>query len=349
MPSWIKLLHKKRGDRSTVSRIAGSLGEALLAAALVQTGAVLAVWLIADTIATVSRNEPITGLWALVVALVAAAACSTIGTWRLLKLMLQSSTTAERRSAFVGQARALERKLRAPGAGQLPQVPDPKEFGPVKGRRFAYRLPTSGRDAVRVLYWGLSSLLLSMVTSAVFAVTLNHWILSLGKIALLVASLLLVVLVGLSIWWFIKQLLAWFQCGPTSIELSQFPLMPGEKIQVFLSQTGRMRLRKLVFTLECVEFAVYQQGTDARREAKVVEEIPIMTEDRIDISPRRPWEQVCELQVPAVGMHSFVASSNAIQWRLVLRAKGVNCPSLLRETPVVVYPSSPPSSSKVQV
>jgi hypothetical protein len=345
LPSWIKLLHKKRGDRSTVSRIAGSLGEALLAAALVQTGAVIAVWLIADTIATVSRDEPITGTWAIALALVASAGCITTGMWRLIKLMLQSSTTAERRSAFVGQARALERKLREPGAGKLPQIPDPKEFGPVKGRRFAFRLPTSGRDAVRVLYWGLASLLLSMVTSAVFAVTLNHWTLSLGKIALLVASLFLVVIVGISIWWFIKQLLSWFQSGPTVIELSHFPLIPGEKIQVFLSQTGRMRLRKVVFTLECVEFAVYQQGTDARREAKVVEEIPILSEDRIDISPRRPWEQVCELQVPAVGMHSFVASSNAIQWRLVLRAKGVNCPSLLRETPIVVFPPSPSRSS----
>ncbi|MEC7719132.1 MAG: hypothetical protein VX757_11765 [Planctomycetota bacterium] len=338
MPSWPKLLHKKRGERSSVSHVAGSMGEAILAAALVQMGAVLAVWLIADTIATLARSEPLAGIWFIVLAFLAATACIATGTWRLLKLMLQESTTAERRSAFVGQAMALQRKLRARQANRLPNIPEPKDFGTQQGRKLSYRLPNSGRDAYRVLYWGLASLLLSMVSSGVLAVTLNHWTWTLGTIALSIASIILLVLVGVSIWWFVKQLLAWFRCGPTGIELSQFPLIPGTKAEVLLSQAGRMRLRNLEFSLECVEIAVYQQGTDARREVTIVDEIPIHTEPRVDIAARRPWEKLCELEIPEDAMHSFIAASNAIQWRLAVRAKGVNCPSLSREAPIVVFP-----------
>ena len=257
------------------------MGEAILAAALVQMGAVLAVWLIADTIATLARSEPLAGIWFIVLAFLAATACIATGTWRLLKLMLQESTTAERRSAFVGQAMALQRKLRARQANRMPNIPEPKDFGTQRGRKLSYRLPNSGRDAYRVLYWGLASLLLSMVSSGVLAVTLNRWTWTLGSIALSIASIILLVLVGVSIWWFVKQLLAWFRCGPTGIELSQFPLIPGTKAEVLLSQSGRMRLRNLEFSLECVEIAVYQQGTDARREVTIVDEIPIHTEPRL--------------------------------------------------------------------
>ena len=129
------------------------MGEAILAAALVQMGAVLAVWLIADTIARLARSEPLAGIGFIVLAFLAATACIATGTWRLLKLMLQESTTAERRSAFVGQAMALQRKLRARQANRMPNIPEPKDFGTQRGRKLSYRLPNSGRDAYRCLLY----------------------------------------------------------------------------------------------------------------------------------------------------------------------------------------------------
>ena len=347
MPSWLKLLHKKRGDRTTVPQAAGSFGASVFAALLTLAGGVILVWIAADTVTRLTRQESLAGIWTLTLGTAAAGACLAVGLWRLGSLLVGFTTTAERRSAFVGHAYELEHRRRMTTSSRLPNVPEEADLTNSPGVHLRYRLPTSGREVWHVVNWGMAALFFSMLTSGILAVALNDLRWSAASVSLVVLSILMGGIAGFGAWRFLRHLIGWFRYGPTCFEIAALPTIPGQKVKVFVGQTGRLRLRKIEFALECVEVAVYQQGTDVRRETRVVSRTLILEKDRLEITPRSPWEESIDLEIPPAAMHSFVSSSNAIQWRLSLRAKGVSSPTLVREAPLLIYPQ-PNSPSWLQ-
>ena len=58
--------------------------------------------------------------------------------------------------------------------------------------------------------------------------------------------------------------------GPTLVEISGHPLLPGGNIDVFVSQSGRFKLARLDLRLVCEEEATYRQGTNTRSETREV-------------------------------------------------------------------------------
>jgi hypothetical protein len=58
----------------------------------------------------------------------------------------------------------------------------------------------------------------------------------------------------------------------------------------------------------------------------------------LPVRPGLPFEHECELSIPQNVMHSFHASHNWIEWKLVVRGEPRRWPPYERSFPVIVYP-----------
>jgi hypothetical protein len=145
---------------------------------------------------------------------------------------------------------------------------------------------------------------------------------------------------GWSIYQFFRQLLKLTGIGPTSIEVSGYPLMPGQSYDVFLSQSGRVRLKLLDVSLICQEEATFNQGTDIRTERSTVFRQRLLRRRGISVRPGEPFEAEFVLQVPDGAMHSFKSQNNRVQWKIVVTGQAKNWPRLRRNFAVSVHPGA---------
>ena len=70
------------------------------------------------------------------------------------------------------------------------------------------------------------------------------------------------------IYLFMRQLLIASGVGPTQLEISDHPLLPGRRYDLYLSQAGRLTMNFLEIDIVCEEQATYHQGTDTRTERR---------------------------------------------------------------------------------
>ena len=143
---------------------------------------------------------------------------------------------------------------------------------------------------------------------------------------------------------FVRQLLVTAGVGPTLVEISDHPLLPGGEYDVFLSQAGRGRLGRLDLDLVCEEEAIYQQGTNTRAETREVFRQDVLRCDG-SASQVPPFESLARLCVPAGAMHSLRAAHNAVHWKLAVRGDIGGWPEFQRSFTVVVYPRPAPGRS----
>ena len=94
-----------------------------------------------------------------------------------------------------------------------------------------------------------------------------------------------------------RQLLVTAGVGPTLVEISDHPLLPGGEYEVFVSQAGRGRLGGLDLDLVCEEEAIYQQGTNTRAETREVFRQGVLRCDG-SASPEAPFESLARLPFP---------------------------------------------------
>jgi Protein of unknown function (DUF3592) len=137
----------------------------------------------------------------------------------------------------------------------------------------------------------------------------------------------------------IKLALITFGVGPTTVEISLHPLVPGCRCEIFLSQTGRLRMNSLRVVCVCEEEAQYRDGTDTRTETRRVFEKEIIAKKSFEVHKGMPFEARGELRLPTGAMHSFVASHNQVRWKLVVRGDVAGWPDFENEYPLVVLPS----------
>lgn len=262
--------------------------------------------------------------------------------------LMHLGASDERRSAMATRAGAFEQGAidligpasDGPGSddpGKLPSVPRARGLTDSPGERLTYRLAsqsTSGGivgPATLALLWNAVWFVLLAVVVSGFWYGRPRWI---------VAGLLVPFAV-IGVWafrYFLGRLRQSAGVGPTIVEISDHPLYPGENYEIFVSQFGRLSLRRLTVQLTCEEETFYRQGTDVRVDRCESFTQVLCKERDVRVDPKRPWEQQLRVQLPADVMHSFAGTHNAIRWKIVVLGESRPWPSFCRSFPVVVHP-----------
>ncbi len=223
-------------------------------------------------------------------------------------------------------------------AKDFPAVPPDADFTNSPGTHLKYRLPIYTAQGWRLLAATIACLLWNGLVAMFIVVAIHRhwrsepdWLLDLFVLPFMVVG-------GLLIYYFVRELLIATGVGPTLVEISDHPLWPGKVYELFLEQSGHLSINSLDVSLECEELSTYRQGTDARTDRRIVFEQKIFHRDSLEILPGEPFAANCELPIPQNIMHSFKADHNEVQWKLVVRGKAEGWPNFERRFPVVVYP-----------
>jgi len=278
--------------------------------------------------------------WLLWVVLLVLISFFLIGAGGIVRALLQVSASAERRSVISQRATEVDLLSGVDKPAPFPNVEPDADITNSPGVRLAYRLP-----AVETPFWQVLSL-------AIFCVVWNAIAASLTVLAVKTflagepdwfLTMFLVPFVGLGVWviyYFLRRLLFYTGIGPSNVEISDHPLYPGRSYQVFLSQSGQLRVKRLEIALVCEEEAAYRHGTDIRTDRAQVYRKAIFSKKNFDISPGLSHEEQVDLPIPENAMHSFKSTSNAVRWRLILTCRAQGWPLIERAFPIVVYPCS---------
>jgi len=273
-------------------------------------------------------------------ALLIPASFVVIGIGGLVYTALHWGASAERRAAAVRSVPAPEFFDPATAADPaFPYIPDGSDITSSPGTRLAYRLPLThspgwtlfGLLTACVAWNGAVSVFAVMAGRSYFAGT-PDWPMTLFTLPFLAVGVALVVV-------FVRLLRRAAGIGPTLVEISDHPLLPGNCYRLFLSQSGSLRLKSIEISLVCEEEAVFRQGTNARTESREVFRQSLHATAEAIIRPGEPLEAECDLPIPSAAMHSFRASHNQIQWKLIVHGDVVGWQGFQRSFPVVVRPT----------
>ncbi len=346
MPRFPTPWSKKRGGRTLGSSSTGVAGEVAFYASLFLVGVFVFTLLLINRFAPQSAASIPTGavsthLGAWVVGTLSVAAMISGGAGLVYRLM-RIGASSERRSALATRAGAIEMIAPASDDGEkLPSVPRGRSLTDSPGERLTYRLAAEAPEggvagpATLALLWNTVWFVLLAVVVSGFWYGRPRWILA-G---------LLIPFAGIGLWsfrFFLSQLRQHAGVGATIVEISNHPLYPGEQYRLFVSQTGRLNLRRLSIQLTCEEETFYRQGTDVRVERHGAFTQILYKERDVHVDPQAPWEQQLVLDLPPNVMHSFVGTHNAIRWKIVVRGESSPWPSFCRSFPVVVHPPGLP-------
>ncbi len=267
-----------------------------------------------------------------------AAAMFGIGSFLVFNALWKVGASAERRNAIAARAGDLEflneiRRKR----GDLPTVPA-RASSPLQGQHLRYRIPASRRS-----FWGLwmaGGLCLSFVTIvAVLLVTaLVKW--KLGRTDW-VAGMLAIPISFAALWSFyrfVRQLMKNTSVGPTVVELDRYPVAPGVKNKIYVSQAGRLRLKFLDVLLVCVEEATFNEGTNTLTDRRKVYSHRLLRKRGVALSSDAPFRQTIEFEIPQTAMHSFQSSSNRITWQIEIHGQIQGFPRVERVFEIIVIP-----------
>ena len=363
MRRWIRILIQGNWFRGSNRRWWAGMTEALIAASLLLGGFVFLSTSV--TLAIIQAKSGATSVFDLhfFLRVIIATFLILIGLGWIIRLLWHVGVSAERREAISTQASELEiiRELRR-RREDLPTVPRDR-LVPQSGRSLPFQIVPSPRNVWGLVVAALSSAIAVSISSILVLIFAKPWLtqsllvdqfnqLS-QKIAptdldgipqqpWLAGGLLLVFVpaAGWSIYHFFRQLIKLAGVGPTSIELSNYPLKPGESYQLFLSQTGRVRLQSLELELICEEQVTYNQGTDIRTETVIVFADRLMRQRGVSLTAGKAFETKLDFSLPVAAMHSFTSTNNRVQWKIIVTAKAKKWPNLTRTFRILVFPKS---------
>ena len=264
-----------------------------------------------------------------------------IGIAGLVYAALIWGKSAERRAAATRKLSATELfDLPKAAHPHFPYIPDCSDITSSPGTRLAYRLPLVqspgwtlfGLLAAAIVWNGIVSVFLVMAVRSVLLGSPDR-LMMLFILPFLGVGVALVLV-------FARQLRQTAGVGPTLVEISDHPLLPGQTYRVFMSQTGNLTLKSVDISLTCEEEAVFSQGTNARTESREVFRKTVFSATNAVIRPSEALEAECDLPVPAEAMHSFRANHNQVQWKVIVRSDAVGWKSFQRSFPVVVSPAA---------
>jgi len=246
--------------------------------------------------------------------------------------------SAERRA--VDQQRAARHDPFDEAAGvelKFPYVPGDASLTDSLGTTLAFRLPSERAGwqlpallAGSVLWNGVVAVFVTMAVQGHLAGQ-PDWFLTFFLAPLVLVGLGLIVALA-------RAALLGARIGPTIVEISEHPLLPGGIYEVFVSQPGRLSVQRLRILLVCEEQATYRQGTNTRTAAERVFEREVFRREQFEIHPETPFETRLPLGIPAGAMHSFRSDHNQIHWKLVVAGEAARRGNFERSFTLHVYP-----------
>jgi len=263
-----------------------------------------------------------------------------IGGGRMIYALMHWNASEERRSVMDQRAGQIDLFEGDSSERDFPTVPADENLTNSPGTTLAYRLPMSttpgwklfGTVAAAVVWNALVAFFLVMVLRG-FAVGEPDWLLAALVLVFLAGGLWLIVYAS-------RQVMTTTSIGPTRIEISAHPLVPGKPYEIYLSQAGRFRMSLLEVWLACEERATFLQGTDTRTERRSVFERRCFVRENIEIAQGLPFESRCKVDVPAGAMHSFLAAHNEVSWKLIVKGSVDGRGDFEREFQIVVNPGT---------
>ena len=339
-----RILGKKKGSRQTGSLWWAGAGEVLFAACLILVGVVLLVLFTTLQIQNSTKDRLYISLWYFIPEILVAIFLVVIGCHRVLAAMWRVGASVERRGAILSKAREINllNEVR-PKAEEIPYVPIDLLSRASPGLQLKYRLHSNFKATWKITMSLLVCLLFVSITTILVLVMLRSF--ERGKLDLIAEnwiSIGLLIMMGLaSVWsfyFFLRQLLSQTGIGPTRLEISQFPVRPGNQVQVVVTQPGRVRLKLFHVSLVCIEQANFNQGTDVRHESRTVQEIRLVRKRGIQLDPKSPLVVEAEFRVPENAMHSFRSANNKVLWRIVVHCHAKGWPRVERTYPILMLP-----------
>lgn len=283
--------------------------------------------------------------WLWLLSLLLPGALVLIGGSGLVRGVRDWGKSAEHRAASVGLSELLDPAAQPTLASSgFPTVPVWDDLVNSPGTILKHRLPIESPESWTLVGFGLFALLWNAVV-IVLAVGAGLDLLG-GRIDWWLFALLVPFLgVGIGgIVLFFRNLLFATAIGPTQLEISDHPLLPGRRYDVLLAQGGTAPMRSLTLLLELEEQATFRQGTDTRTERAIVWRHVIAGYQDVSVAPHVRFEARAVVEIPRDAMHSFTSVHNTVRWRLVVRGDSGRWPVFSRIFPVVVFPpeSTPP-------
>ncbi|HYW81253.1 MAG TPA: hypothetical protein VE890_16840 [Thermoguttaceae bacterium] len=264
-----------------------------------------------------------------------------IGLGGVIYRVLHWGKSTERRAVM--QQRVKQRDPFVAGGAasrKFPNVPDDSDITNSPGTTLRYRLPASASAGWQLFGLLMASIVWNGIVSVFVVLAVRghakgepDWFLTLFMIPFVGIGIFLIVL-------FIRQLLVATGIGPTLVEISDHPLQPGDSCRLFVSQSGRLSINSLRVCLVCEEQATYRQGTNTRTETREVYRQELACHEGFEVHRGLPFETECELEMPAVAMHSFKSDHNGIGWHVVVEGDVAGWPDYRRAFPLIVYPGS---------
>jgi hypothetical protein len=263
----------------------------------------------------------------------------TLGGGGLILALWTWGKSTERLAATTQNAPGLDYFLpsQATSPQPFPFVPDPHALNDSPGTFLAYRLTpgTAGWStaalAIVCVLWNLAVVVFARMALQSFQRGEPDWWLTIFVIPLLAGGMFCLVL-------FVRRMLVAANIGPTLVEISAHPLVPGGMYEIYLSQAGRLAVKSYRLKLVCEEVATYRQGTNTRKTTRRVFEQSLVECESFKIRQGLHFESRSRLHVPLDVMHSFKANHNHIDWKLVVTGSVERWPDFERSFPVVIRP-----------
>ncbi len=191
------------------------------------------------------------GFWVMVLVLASFAIMGGVGlVWTVLRLGI----SAERRSALTRQASTMDLFHAVISQPEnFPTLPPHEGLTNSPGIELAYRLPPAESPAWQLLAKTVFSLVWNGLGFVLLVLAVrDHWA---GHPQwFLDAFLLPYMAIGVwSVFYTAQQIWIHAGMGPTMLEISDHPLLPGHEYQVVLSQTGHLEVESLEMVLLCEE------------------------------------------------------------------------------------------------
>lgn len=343
MAKWVRLWGKKRGTRMSGWWVVGSVSEAAFFGALFILGIVSLTIVVSSQVFWPGSSMLSIGFgfWLMVIA---STSFIVIGLTAFVLQVSQTLASPEQRSVIVDKAkREHQRRARGEQSPQPANLPNLRSLTDSPGIKLAYRLAIQRGETTPLLLSSLFSLAWNTMVAVLMVIAVeNHlsgnpdWFLTVLLVPFAAVSFF-------STRWFFISFRRQSGVGPTTVEISDLPLLPGRTYRIYICQYGRARFERYQISLVCFEETTYQQGTDVRTERVETARIAIEPElsdshNVLVADPENPLEMDCQFQLPVDMMHSFQGRHNAIVWKIVIEGEVKKWPSFCRGFPVVVYP-----------
>jgi len=336
---------KKRGNRRTGSQVWGSFAEGVFYGVLLAAGIVFGLLLVTGT-AKYAPADPDTvvlqrgyewWMWLLTLLIpVALVAFGGSGLARVVQVWgksLEHRAAASRPAILDGLASVVSDQA------SHPSVPLCENLENSPGTVLRYRLPLESPENWSLVGYGVFALLWNAFV-VVLAVSAGADLMGGTTDWLLIALLVPFAAVGIGgVAMLVRSVILATSVGPTQIEISDHPLLPGATYDVLLGQGGASLFRSIDMVLEMEESATFRQGTDTRTQRLVVYRQPLGNWRRVQPVPGGNFGARVSVTIPGDSMHSFASDNNAVLWRIVVKATPDRWPGFTRVFPVVVFPS----------